>query len=334
KAVSWTREGLLKAHGFNKDEWVVVRARANRWGTPDGPNEQLRIDVVPKSGVIDFPDPGKWNGLPKPRKPRAGKTRTVILAADQHCPHEDRELHRTFCDYLADEQPDEGILMGDLMDFSSISRHREREGYCQSVNEGLQAGFNLLRDYREASPKTRWTLLRGNHDQRLQDVVVDNVRGLHKIAAADDEVPALSLRRLLHLDKLGIDYIDQDWDLARHPISRKLTARHGAATGKSATASLLTRFARSTVQGHTHRCSMLFRTEHTEDEAEPTVTRVAAEVPCMAQIKEGLGYMPSGSADWQQGAMLARVWANGDFHLTPGIYLPGRFMAPNGKRYE
>ncbi|HEV8177062.1 MAG TPA: hypothetical protein VGP44_05180, partial [Gemmatimonadales bacterium] len=44
KAVSWTREGLLKAHGFNKDEWVVVRARANRWGTPDGPNEQLRID--------------------------------------------------------------------------------------------------------------------------------------------------------------------------------------------------------------------------------------------------------------------------------------------------
>jgi hypothetical protein len=47
-------------------------------------------------------------------------------------------------------------------------------------------------DYRHASPNTRWTMKRGNHDQRLYNAMVDNVRALHKVQAADDDIPALS----------------------------------------------------------------------------------------------------------------------------------------------
>jgi hypothetical protein len=330
KAVSWTREGLLEAHGFNVDEWVVVRARANRWGDPEEPSEQLRVDVVPKAGVIELPDPGKWQKPPRPRKARQDRSRHVVICGDHHAPFHDKKLHALFLRFLADTQPEEGILLGDLLDFATISTYREREGFAAPVNEGLQAAFELLRDYRDATPDTHWTLLPGNHDARLQFRILDNVKGLHKIAAADDDVPALDFRRLLHLDDLGIDFIAEDWDRARTPVTSKLTARHGATTGKSAGDKLLTKFARSTIQGHTHRLSLTFRSEHAEDDGEPTITRLAAEAGCMAEIADGLGY--ANDPDWQQGFLSVTAWPDGDFHVAPCSYIPGRLLTP-GKRY-
>lgn len=327
----WTPESLLKAHGFAPDEWEVVRARANRWGDPEEPRHQLRVDVVPVAGIIKFPDPSEWTPPPKPKKARTDVVRTAVICGDHHAPHEDRTLHRLFLARLADRLPDEGILVGDLLDFATISRHRERDGWCQPVNEGLRAAFAILRDYREASPDTRWRMIRGNHDARLEHAVLDNVKGLHRITAADDDVPALSLRRLLHLDALGIEFVDEDWDRARVPITAKLTARHGPATSKAATDKLLSKYARSTIQGHTHRLSLKFRTEHTEDEDEPTITRLGGEVGCMAQIKDSLGY--GSDEDWQQGFIEATLWPDGDFHLTPCTYIPGRLLTPE-RRYS
>lgn len=326
----WTPESLLTAHGFDLEEWEVVRARANRWGDPAEPRHQLRIDVVPVAGIVKFPDPSEWSPPPKPKKPRKDAVRSAVLVADHHAPHHDAVLHGLFLQRLRDTLPDEGVLMGDLLDFATISRHRERDGWCQPVNEGLQAAFGILRDYRDASPGTRWRMIRGNHDARLEHSVLDNVRGLHRITAADDDVPALSLRRLLHLDDLGIEFIDEDWDRARVPITRKLTARHGPATSKTATDKLLSKYARSTIQGHTHRLSVKFRTEHDEDADEPTVTRLGGEVGCMCEIKDGLGY--ASDPDWQAGFMEAILWPDGDFHLTPCTYVPGRLLCAD-KRY-
>lgn len=330
KAVSWTREGLLKAHGFSPDEWTVVRARANRWGTPEGPNEQLRIDVVPNGGVIKLADVGNWKKPPKPKKPRKDRQRTVILTSDHHAPLVDKTLHSLTLDLLADQQPEEGLLMGDLMDFSTISRFRDKDGFAHGVQECLDSAFQILRDYREASPDTKWSMLPGNHDCRLHYAIQDNVKALHRIAPAGEELPSLNFRRLLHLDELGIDFIDKDWESAKFPLSRKLTARHGYTTAKNAGDKMLSSLTRSTVQGHSHRMSLAMRTEHDNDPDEPTSTRLAAEVGCMCEIHEGLGHAVD--PNWQQGLMLVNIWADGDFHLTPYFYVPGRLLGP-GKRY-
>lgn len=331
KASSWTREGLLKAHGFDVGEWVVIRARANRWGDPNEPREQLRIDVVPKAGLVAFPDPGAWKKPPKPRKPRMDRERKVILTSDHHAPLYDKTLHARTLDLLADEQPCEGVLMGDLMDFSTISRFRERDGFAHGVRECLEGAFQILRDYREASPKTQWTMLPGNHDARLHYAIIDNVRELHRIAPAGEDVPSLDFRRLLHLDDLGIKLVEGDWEAAKYPLSRKLTVRHGYTTAKNAGEKMLTSLSRSTVQGHSHRLSLTLRTEHDDDPDEPTATRLAAEVGCMCEVAEGLGHAID--PDWHQGLMMVHLWPDGDFHLTPYFYVPGRLLGP-GKRYQ
>lgn len=332
----WKPEAVMKAHGADPDEHIIVRVRFNRWGNPAEPMAQLRFDAIPRASLIQLPDPNSWTPPPKPKKQRKknAEPKVNVVIGDHHAPNEDRTFHRLFLDYLRDEQPDEIDVNGDLLDFPTISRHREREGYAHPVNRCLQAGFDILRDYREVCPNAVIRLKRGNHDERLVYMIVDNARELHRITPAGEDVPALDLRRLLHLDALHVEYVDGEWDRAKTSPSRKLSVRHGYTASKNSTDKMLDKLAGSTIQGHTHRLSLRYRTEHTEDADEPTVTRMAAEAGCACEIHDGLGYVAGGEPDWQQGAMANYIWGGGDFLSQPIVYLPGRLLAPNGKRYE
>jgi len=330
----WTAETLLKAHGFDPDEWEVVRARANRWGDPESLRHQLRVDVVPRAGIIAIPDPSSWTPPPKPKsRSKREPYLDCVAISDHHAPHHEPTFHRLFLEYLRDIQPGLIEVNGDLLDFSSISRHRERERYAQPVNECLDAGFGILRDYREVCPDAQIRYKRGNHEERLLHMILDYAKGLHRITPAGDEVPALDLRRLLHLDALHIEYVDEDWDQAKTQISSKLTARHGFSTSRNAGNAMIDKLAGSTVQGHDHRLGATFRTEHQADDEDPLRVRMGIQGGCACIIPGGLGYVAGGEPNWQNGMTAHRVWPNGDFHTTFGVYVTGRFLAPNGVRY-
>jgi hypothetical protein len=341
-----TIEDLLRAHKLDPAEWRVVRQRVNAWNamTSDkahGDNRvvtmhQLRIELVPTELLLQVPDPGDWTPPPAPKQRRrdADEPRRTVVVGDHHAPHQDRIFHALFLLYLADEKPDVIDVNGDLGDWATVSRHRERKGFSQGANEVLRESYRILRDYRHACPNARIRLKRGNHDERLLYAMIDNVRELHEIKPAEEELPALDFRRLLHLDELHVDYIDVEWDRAKTPLGQRLSARHGFSTSKNATDVMLTKLAGSTIQGHTHRLELRFRTSHTGDEEIPTETRMAAQGGCACEIKDGLGYVPGGEPDWQQGALLNYVWDGGDFLTQPIVYVPGRLLAPNGRRYE
>lgn len=334
----WTPERLLEKLGLNPEEWRItnVKARGGHWGDPSDPSSQIRLEVsvVPLfTQAIKLPQLENWTPLPKPKARKGKGPSTAFILSDQHCPHIDEMAHMLVCQMLADEQPDLIELNGDLLDFSTISRHRQRDGYAQSVNECLQSAFNTLLDYRTACPNAQIRLKRGNHCERIEHALIDNLKELHRITAANEETPALSLRRLLHLDDLHIDYIDEEWDRAKTKIGKRLTVRHGFATGAGVGTKMLSKLAGSNAQGHTHRLSLTYRTHHTiDDDGEKTETRLAAEVPCLCQIDDGLGYI-NGEADWQQGCLMVKTWPDDDFTVAPVLYLPGRLLMPDGRRY-
>lgn len=56
--VPWKAEDVIRAHGDDPDECVILRQRGNRWGDPAEPRHQLRVDWVRKDDVIQPPDPG------------------------------------------------------------------------------------------------------------------------------------------------------------------------------------------------------------------------------------------------------------------------------------
>ncbi len=342
-APPWKPEEVMRAHGRDPDNYLILRERFNRWGPPEEPMHQLRFDAVPKDSIIRPVDPGDWTPPPKPKARKKAKgPKKVVICGDHHCPYVDWTLHGLFLEFLRDETPDEGVILGDLLDLSGASRHRRgKKSAPASVNEELRAAFKVLRDYRDASPDTHWTLLPGNHDDRIDHQQIDNAPSIYGVVPGggltidgeEDETPALSMVRLLYLDELGIDYVFEDFNRAKHLLGRKLTLRHGYLSGKNASDNMLKKITRSTVQGHTHRMRFIYKTEHDEhDEEQPTSTRIAAEAGCMAEIKDSLGY--GDEEDWQQGFLMAHVWDDGDFTLLPVPYLPGRLVAPSGKRYS
>jgi len=220
-----------------------------------------------------------------------------------------------------------------------VSKHRTVPGggYDQSLQTNIDEAYAILRQIREVAPNARIRLQRGNHDERIEHALIDQLDALYGIRAAGDEVPALSLRNLLHLDSLHVEYSDKPWDRSKIPVldNYRLAAVHGYSTTVNPGKKILTDLAGSTVQGHSHRLSLYYQTSHhPEDGAE---TRLAAECGCMCEIEDGLGYTREPS--WQQGFLVARSWPDSnlgpkdDFHVALAIYLPGRLLLPDGRRY-
>lgn len=329
----WSAEELIRFYGDDPAECKILSKRGTFYGDPAEPNHHLRVNWVNKEDLIQPVDPGSWTPPPKPKKRKKEKYLDAVVISDHHAPHHEPTFHRLFLSYLRDSQPGLIEVNGDLLDFSTISRHRERDGYAAPVNECLSAGFGILRDYREVCPDAKIRFKRGNHSERLRHLILDNARGLHNITPADEEKPALCLSRLLHLDELHIEYIDVEWDQAKTKLSKKLTARHGFSTSKNAGDAMLDKLSGSTIQGHDHRLGMTFRTEHPADDEDALRVRMGIQGGCACIIPGGLGYVSGGQPNWQNGCMGFRIYPDGDFHCSPGVYIKGRFLAPNGVRY-
>lgn len=327
---SWTPESLLREHGLDPEEWVIARIRVNRWDDPENPKHQLRFDVVPRGAVVELepPDLSKWKP-PRLRKAKPENPLRAVVISDHHAPHHERTFHPLFLSYLADEQPDIIEVNGDLLDFATISRFGEGETHNNPVNECIQAGWEILHDYRHVCPDATIRYKRGNHEERLRKHLMETAREYHQIKGANEELPALSLQRLLKLDELKVEYVDRDWEHAKTKLSSKLTVRHGVSTAKNAGHAMLDRLSGSTVQGHDHRAGMAFRTEHNEEEE--LRVRLAMQTGCACEIPGGLGHAVD--PNWQNAFGAFRVYPDGDFHSALGVYVNGRLLAPNGKRY-
>lgn len=324
-------ESLLKERGLNPDEWEITHLKVNEWDGPFGePCKQLTVNVRRKPQAFSFnPQVIDDYVAPKKGKPKTKGARLVVFVGDQQAPHHDPDLHRVFCDWLRTNKPDEGVLMGDTVDFPDISRHAPNPEWDQTVQECINSGYLLLRDYVQSSDVTEWTKLVGNHDERIRARLINYMTNLYGIRRADvpgqDTEPSVfCVSNLLRLNELGIAYVDPQggYAHAQTKVSRHLAARHGwvAKKGSGASAlSTLEHLGYSVVVGHTHRQGIVHKTTHDIDGTLSTLA--AAETGCMCKIKDGLGYTVA--PDWQNGFATAMVWPDGTFKLDLATYANG-----------
>lgn len=337
-------EALLKARGLDPDDWVVIRLRVNEWGeNAEGePLRQLRVDLEPRSPLaLTAARSDGWRPPARTtRKTKPGAAELVAFFGDHHCPNQDPDLHIATCEWLRNNKPSRGVLLGDLLDEETVSRHRAQPQRDEDMNSGVQAGYDVLRAYVEASPDTEWILVPGNHDWRLHYFLIEQARALYGLTRAhrpEDEKPedpVLSLVHLLRLDELGIELIDpgDDYKFGQYKVSPFLAARHGwiARKGSGASAvSTLDHLRYSVVIGHCHRQAIVFHSQEDID-GEPQ-TLVACEAGTMAVTKGGLGY--SVAPNWQRGFATASIWPDGRFKLDLAQWVDGSLIWSD-QRYD
>jgi hypothetical protein len=344
---------MLRDRGLDPEEWEISGLRANEY---EGPNSadaaketgeakikyyQTRFNVVrKKGGWLEFPRTDGYV-LPAPRTPDPTESRLVVVTGDQQAPFQDPHLHALFLEWLAYNQPDQGVLLGDTVDFNTISRHPADPDNEAFVNECIQTGYNVLRDYRESSIDTYWQKLAGNHDERIRNLLLNQPKtpalyGIRRASTPEEIGPeVLSLTHLLRLDELGIEYIDPHgaYALGQIVLSPKLAVRHGwlAKKGSGTTAlATLQQLGYSVIVGHTHRQSIVSETKH-EITGDTRVT-MGVEAGCMCRVKQSIGedgrvwpsYTPA--PDWQQGFVTAQIWPDGTFNIDTAKFVNGTLM--------
>lgn len=264
-------ERIIRANGFDPEDWDVVAASLNEAEDKEGniSNQAwLKIQRKPESLIRPALErtPGWRPPKAKPVKPQA--VERIMLLTDQHAPLGEQTLLDASVELARLIQPAKIVKLGDGMDADPWSRHRAKERRDLQYDMQDCIDEEYIHDARlaEAAPDARRVKVIGNHDwwmfQRMLEQYPQLFR-LHK-ACSDERLfePDDIFIRMLRMDETG-------WELARtdggeyfeseHRVLPDLMGLHGVRAGKHGGAVL--EFdgwhGTSVAQGHDHTMALI-----------------------------------------------------------------------------
>ena len=272
--------------------------------------------------------PGK--GLPKPE----GMETAVILpdmqigyyrAADGALePTHDEQAISIAESIIVALQPDQIVLVGDNLDAPEFGKYRLSPAFAQTTQASIDRATELCFRLRALAPNSRITWIAGNHEERISNATLDNLKAAFGIkrGLAPDSLPVLSIPFLCRMDEAQIDY-KPGYPAGSHWINERLRVIHGdkVASGGSTAHKYLANSKTSVIYGHVHRREWAERSREDFDgpktimAASPgTLARCDGSVP---STKGGLdleGRPLPITEDWQQGlAVVTYQPGDGEF---------------------
>lgn len=327
-------DSIIRARGLDPSDWLATSCIVNEWGeNPETgePYRQLKVSLRRRLPLAVLRPATHVPRVRRAKPRRVSGPRLAVVLSDPHAPYVDRKLDALVEQALRDMRPDAGIMAGDIGDYPTLSRHKRNPAYAASPAECIQSSYEWVRGKVEASPGCSWSMVPGNHDARLRDYQLANGPESYGLAPAsldgrpvEPEGLGAIMRRVLHLDALGVEMVAPDRDgeyvHAEVRLTERLGIRHGAGTAKDHARRGLERRGYSFGHGHDHRKATTYLTRWDHDG--PTQL-VAIGAGCLCRVDEdGLGYM-SDPPDWHQGFATVALWPDGRFHVEHAVYTAG-----------
>ena len=238
----------------------------------------------------------------------------LFVLSDLHITFQDDATLKAVIDCMADCQPDNIVLLGDILDCYSISRFCKRPDRVRNLQDEINIFYHTMRTIKKELPKTEIHYVLGNHENRLEKLVLENP-GLFGLKALEPQ-------QLFRLDELGIYY---------HKTKVKINNfiyYHGDVVRKDASytakAEFLDHKMQDGVSGHTHRLGSYY----TSYEQSPTGW---FENGCLCKIEPDYLNDPD-KANWQHGFTIVDSF-DGQNQGTQ-ILINNHKFAYNGKIYK
>ena len=238
----------------------------------------------------------------------------IFVLSDIHIPFQDDDTLANVFDCIIDSQPQYIVLLGDILDCYSISRFCKRPDRIRNLQHEIDVFYKLMRGLKKQIPNTEIHYVLGNHENRLEKLVLENP-GLFGLKALEPQ-------KLFRLDELGIVY---------HKTKVKLNNfiyYHGDAVRKdasySAKAEYIDHKMQDGVSGHTHRLGSYYTTY----EQEPSGW---FENGCLCKIEPDYLNDPD-KANWQQGFTIVDSFDG--INQATQILINNHKFAYNGKIYK
>ena len=223
-------------------------------------------------------------------------------------------------------KPSQIILVGDNLDLADFStKYRKTPAFQQTTQEAIDRATTYCAELRSNAPQAQIIWIAGNHEERLQNYIVDNALaayGIRQGNASQHSFPVLSVPFLCRLDDFGVEYLS-GYPSASHWITPRIRVVHGdrVASSGSTAHKYLAGEKSSIVYGHIHRREWA---ERSREDYDGIKTILAASPGCLARIdgvvpstRQGLdldGRPLRRIEDWQQGmAVIPFSESTGEF---------------------
>lgn len=236
------------------------------------------------------------------------------------------------------------INHGDDLDFPMFSTHRTAPGYLQTTQLGIDRLGTEMATQRAIAPLADIIYLKGNHDQRLDNMVVEKMPGLVGLARSGEADPVLSVAYLCKFDEFGVTYID-GYPEGEYWLNEGTKAVHGSlySSNKGGTAVKYLSSKVNVLFGHTHRREYLEANHKTKDGG---YTFFAGSAGCLARLD---GPVPSSSTginskgqqnskakteDWQHGINVIWYELDGTKAYLEQISIDNGYAIYNGIEFR
>ena len=311
-------EGIVRQKGLDPDEWYVTALKV--WDTYHG--EQRATVILRRRVAMAILSPATHVPAlvrPVPVERPEGTPELIVVEGDHQAPYFDPGLDACATEFVREMQPAEHIFLGDTADFPTISRHADHPAAMATAQECVNAAYHLLRRRAEAAPNAIRKKLKGNHDWRVESELLARSERLYGLHPAGEDVAALSLRRLLQLDALGIELVEdkRGWEHAEVELvagGNGLVVRHGFVTGANTAPKTLAKLGRSVIVGHGHQKESAYRLTYPKQRLQQafvagTMSRNDHVFPHFAV-----------NANWHLGFCTVQRWPDGSFIIEHAVY--------------
>jgi predicted phosphodiesterase len=313
-----TLESLLKEAQIDTSKWRVSKWTANKWDAMTKGGDTVAMWQV-KAYLDRIPDfarfvlepvksisrsPGRGNAQNLQRAliiPDSQNGYRVDRKTNEHDPLHDRRAWDLAIQAAQKLQPEYIIMLGDMLDLAPFGTYLTEPSLSYTTMPTLLELLWWCAQLRLAAPSAKIYYLEGNHEKRLYKQLIGQLSEAVELRPVDDHEgpPSLSVKRLLALDSLDIEYLEGYpsaelwlWDKVRVYHGDRVRSGSGATT-----ASLIKEANSSVVFGHIHRLEMCAKTV---SKAEGQETLFAMSPGCLCRLD---GVIPGSTqrSNWQQG---------------------------------
>ena len=189
-----------------------------------------------------------------------------IFFGDTQIPDQDQPSIDIVKEVIKDFKPHNVWLMGDMMNFSTVSTYGYPADYKISLNDEVEQARVMLREISDiakaANPNVKLVYLEGNHEYRLKKFIDNKMRELYALKDPRGQ-HTLAVEKMRDVENMGYSFVPYQ----ENEIDGDAIVMHGDSArskGGYTAHGYLDRFGQSTVAGHTHRLALVFKTQRDE----------------------------------------------------------------------
>jgi hypothetical protein len=327
-----TLEQLLEHSKVDLDIWNVDRHVTNKWevGAKDLAGNIVTSPLFQVKAWLSkkLPDEQQFPTIKKvrfnmpelpPRPVMVKPFKTTIVIGDSQIgflrstrsnelkPFHDRRAMDIVLQVLSEKQPDEVILLGDMLDMTEASKYRQLPEFFNTMQPAINELGWYIHMIRLACPNAKIVFMHGNHEQRLPYAIMDNMHYSYKLKPYNKDFEVLSLANLLNLKEVNVDIIE-DYPSGEYWVNDVFKIVHGE---HSKPARELKVTGVSTLMGHFHKIGTESKTIFNRDERLPILV---STIGCLCTT-DGTVPATTSKPEWQQGFAYIESTDN-DFNLN------------------